>query len=51
MSGGTEANTALAINGYPTLQALIANDNFNLTTSIDAFAEVVGKAKLGYPLT
>ncbi|KAG8845364.1 hypothetical protein FRB96_002522 [Tulasnella sp. 330] len=51
LSGGTIANTALGVNGYPDLQTLIANNNFNFSISPEALEQVAGKAELGYPIT
>ncbi|KAG8880528.1 hypothetical protein FRB97_000698, partial [Tulasnella sp. 331] len=51
LSGGTIANTGLGVNGYPDLQTLIANNNFNLSISETALDQVAGKAELGYPIT
>ena len=51
MSGGSLATLGLGINGYPTIQALQDNGNFNLTINDAVFEELGGKAELGFPVT
>ena len=51
VSGGSFAVVSMGVQGYPTLQSLLDNDNFNTTANDTAFAELGGKAELGFPIT
>lgn len=51
MSGGALSTYGLGINGYPTVQALQDNANFNLTIDDAVFQELGGKAEVGFPVT
>lgn len=51
MSGGSFAAAGLAVQGYPTLDTLIASGNLNNTANQTAFAELAYKAELGFPIT
>lgn len=51
MSGGALATLGIGLNGYPTIQSLQDNGNFNLTIDDAVFEELGGKAEQGFPVT
>lgn len=51
VSGGALATLGIGLNGYPTVQALQENGNFNLSIDDAVFQELGGKAEQGFPVT